>query len=270
MRACRFMTVFLSVFLAVGTYAQDCRERLIDSLSNPGLSPEGRALKFDTAVMDAGTVKEDAAPREYEFFWTNVGDTPVTVVKVTTDCGCAVPSFDSVPVEPGERSSLKITYYPKGRPGNFSRRIFVYADVSGSLPAASLSLRGYVEPSDRPVWNYRFRMGSLCLKYKDIYLKDDRKAVERVLCMNAGDEPLTVGVDTALLPPFLEVSVEPETIPPGGEADIVVRYDPSAVPMRLLNVVPIVLTGMDVPPSQRTLRVIFRQERQTPSSVQRQ
>ena len=139
-----------------------------------------------------------------------------------------------------------------------------------SLPAASLSLRGYVEPSDRPVWNYRFRMGSLCLKYKDIYLKDDRKAVERVLCMNAGDEPLTVGVDTALLPPFLEVSVEPETIPPGGEADIVVRYDPSAVPMRLLNVVPIVLTGMDVPPSQRTLRVIFRQERQTPSSVQRQ
>ena len=71
-------------------------------------------------------------------------------------------------------------------------------------------------------------MGSLCLKYKDIYLKDDRKAVERVLCMNAGDEPLTVGVDTALLPPFLEVSVEPETIPPGGEADIVVRYDPSA------------------------------------------
>lgn len=270
MRACRFMTVFLSVFLAAGTYAQDCRERLIDSLSNPGLSPEGRALKFDTAVMDAGTVKEDAAPREYEFFWTNAGDTPVTVVKVTTDCGCAVPSFDSVPVEPGERSSLKITYYPKGRPGNFSRRIFVYADVSGSLPAASLSLRGYVEPSDRPVWNYRFRMGSLCLKYKDIYLKDDRKAVERVLCMNAGDEPLTVGVDTALLPPFLEVSVEPETIPPGGEADIVVRYDPSAVPMRLLNVVPIVLTGMDVPPSQRTLRVIFRQERQTPSSVQRQ
>ena len=264
------MTVFLSVFLAAGTYAQDCRERLIDSLSNPGLSPEGRALKFDTAVMDAGTVKEDAAPREYEFFWTNVGDTPVTVVKVTTDCGCAVPSFDSVPVEPGERSSLKITYYPKGRPGNFSRRIFVYADVSGSLPAASLSLRGYVEPSDRPVWNYRFRMGSLCLKYKDIYLKDDRKAVERVLCMNAGDEPLTVGVDTALLPPFLEVSVEPETIPPGGEADIVVRYDPSAVPMRLLNVVPIVLTGIDVPPSQRTLRVIFRQERQTPSSVQRQ
>ena len=127
------MTVFLSVFLAAGTYAQDCRERLIDSLSNPGLSPEGRALKFDTAVMDAGTVKEDAAPREYEFFWTNAGDTPVTVVKVTTDCGCAVPSFDSVPVEPGERSSLKITYYPKGRPGNFSRRIFVYADVPEAL-----------------------------------------------------------------------------------------------------------------------------------------
>ena len=75
------------------------------------------------------------------------------------------------------------------------------------------------------------------------------------MCMNAGDVPLAIGADAGLLPPFLSLKCEPEVIPPGGEADIVVAFDPEAVPMRMLSVIPVVLTGMDLPPSQRTIRV---------------
>lgn len=85
----------------------------------------------------------------------------------------------------------------------------------------------------------------------------DRPAVERILCQNAGDSPLTIGAETALLPPYIKVSCEPETIAPGETADIVIRFDPSAAPARMLDVIPIILTGISLPPSQRTVKAVF-------------
>ena len=91
------------------------RERQLDSIYNPPVSETGADMHFATRVVDAGTIKENAVPPEYTYTWTNGGDRPVTVLKVTTTCGCAVPSFDRAPVLPGEEGSLKVTYHPKGR-----------------------------------------------------------------------------------------------------------------------------------------------------------
>lgn len=236
------------------------RVRQIDSLYNPPVSESGADMLFGTNVLDAGTIMETAVPPEYEFTWTNVGDRPVTVLKVTTTCGCAVPSFERVPVPPGEKGSLKVTYHPKGHPGKFDRRIFVYTDLSGARPAAVLSLKGYVEAADVPVWMFRHQMGSLYLRRTELEIDGQRKAVERILCMNAGSEPLRIGVESTLLPPYLSFRCEPETIPPGGEADLVISYDPEAVPMKMLKVVPVILTGLDLPPSQRTIMVKIKVE----------
>lgn len=233
------------------------RERIIDSLYNPRISEAGTVMDFVSEVIDAGEMDEDGGPQEYEFRWTNTGGTPVSVVKVTTTCGCAVPSFSRTPVMPGERSSLKVTYHPKGHPGKFDRRIFVYTDFSGARPAAVLSLKGNVKPAAAPVWLYRFQMGSLYLRRTEIRLDGNRKAVERIMCMNAGDTPLTIGVEEMLLPPYLSFRCEPAEIPPGGEADLVISYDPEAAPARMLNYVPLILTGLDLPPGQRTVKVVF-------------
>ena len=241
----------------------DRREKTIDSLYCPEVSEAGASMHFRTKVIDTGTIDETAVPPEYGYTWTNTGDRPVTVLKVSTTCGCAVPSFDRQPVAPGESGSLTITYHPKGHPGKFERRIFVYTDLSGSRPAAVLSLKGYVEAADVPVWLYRYRMGNLCLRRTSVKFDGQKKGVERIMCMNAGDTPLTIGADAGLLPPFLTLRCEPETIPPGGEADIVVSYDPGAVPMRMLKAVPVILTGLDLPPSQRTIQVEIIDETNT-------
>ena len=233
------------------------RERIIDSLYNPRISEAGTVMDFVSEVIDAGEMDEDGGPQEYEFRWTNTGGTPVSVLKVSTTCGCAVPSFSRTPVMPGERSSLKVTYHPKGHPGKFDRRIFVYTDFSGARPAAVLSLKGNVKPAAAPVWLYRFQMGSLYLRRTEIRLDGNRKAVERIMCMNAGDTPLTIGVEEMLLPPYLSFRCEPAEIPPGGEADLVISYDPEAAPARMLNYVPLILTGLDLPPGQRTVKVVF-------------
>lgn len=266
------LLIFLTWFsLAADAYAAPppedrqeigAREKIIDSLYNPPVSGTGSVMEFDTRVIDAGELEEEGGPKEYEFRWTNTGGAPVSVLKVTTTCGCAVPSFDRNPVPPGAESSLKVTYHPKGHPGKFDRRIFVYTDLSGTSPAAVLSLKGNVRAASAPVWLYRFQMGSLYLRRTEIRFEGSVRAVERIMCMNAGPSPLTVGVETALLPPFLSFRCEPETIPPGGEADIVISYDPEVVPVRMMNYVPVILTGIDLPPSQRTIKVVFGSGRQ--------
>ena len=238
--------------------AQSERERLIDSLANPSLSATGAVLKFDTCVLDAGLIPEEGGAREYEFVWTNAGDVPVTVLKVSTSCGCAVPEYDRKTVSPGQKGSLKIRYYPKGHPGEFSLRILVYTDQSVPKPAVRLLLNGTVRPAAVPTWRYLHQMGNIFLKQKEVVFSDDAKSVARISCLNGGDSPLTVGAEKDLLPPYLEFRCEPETIPAGEEAELVIAFDPAAVPMRLLNVVPVILSGIDLPPSQRTLRVIFR------------
>ncbi len=238
------------------------REHIIDSILHPEISEKAAlSMQFDESVIGTGIIAEEAAPQSFSFSWTNVGSAPVTVLNVTTSCGCLVPSFDRTPVRPGEKSSLTVTYYPKGHPGPFDRRIFVYTDGSGKRPAAILSLKGDVQPAKVPVWNYRYRMGDLLLKRREVRFEPGRLAVERILCQNAGEKPLTVGVEKDLLPPYVTVWCEPETIAPGDKADILVRYDPEASSSRMLNVVPVILTGLSLPPTQRTIKVVFSSER---------
>lgn len=129
---------------------------------------------------------------------------------------------------------------------------------SGKLPAAILTLKGYVETAAVPVWQYGCRMGNLILKRDEVKFTEGQKAVERIQCMNAGDSPLTVGAETALLPPYIGFRCEPETIAPGEKADLVITYDPDACGTRLLKAVPLILTGPELPPSQRTVRVLIR------------
>lgn len=247
--------LFLS--LSFNMVAQTDRLKIIDSIANPKLSASGIEMEFDAIVLDAGTIAEDAAPPVYEFTWTNRGERPVTVLKVSTSCSCLVPEYSRTPVAPGDKSSLKVTYHPKGRPGDFSRRILVYTDRSGSMPAVLLRLEGTVTPAAVPVWSFHHQMGSLYLKQKEVRFSGEGRAVERISCLNAGDRPLTIGAETALLPPYLAFRCEPETIPPGGRGELVVTFDPDASPVRMLDYVPLILTGLDLPPSQRTVRVLF-------------
>lgn len=236
---------------------KDWRESKIDSLYNPEISETGKFLVFDSCELDTGTIKEEADAPEFEFVWKNTGTSPVTVLKVSTTCSCAVPIYERIPVNPGEKSSLKVRYHPKGHPGKFDRKIFVYTDLSGSRPAAVLSLKGYVEASSAPVWLYRYHMGNLYLRRVEVRFFPGRKAVERIMCFNAGDTPLSVSAEKMLLPPYIAFRCEPETVLPGEEADLVITYDPEASPARMLDVVPVILDGLEIPPSQRTLKVIF-------------
>ena len=207
----------------------------LDSLAHPATAAGGaEAMRFERTLIDAGHIGEDDVPPVYTFRWRNTGGKPLVVTRVQTTCGC-----------------------PKGHPGVFDRRIFVYTQLSDKEPTAILSLRGAVTASVRTDDDYPHAMGALRLKQRTVrFGRTDKVQSERIECLNAGDKPLTPLCDEGFAATGLSFACEPATLAPGAKGDLVVRFDPAKAPQPLRRT-PLPVGGPDVPPSQRMLWIEF-------------
>ncbi len=232
------------------------RLAMIDSLSRPKVAAGSEAMSFDVFRIEAGEMNEDSVPPEFVYRWTNKGSLPLTITWVQTTCGCAAPSYERVAVRPGERGTLKVTYHPKGHPGGFLRKIFVYTNLSDKLPTAVLELSGRVRPSVNPTDDYPVVMGGLLLKRSSVEMSASDPQVERIECMNGGDKVLKISVDQKTLPKG--VRVEPLKIAPGEIADLVIRFDPAENGGRLPAMVPVFLKGIELQPTKCMITINFK------------
>ncbi len=229
----------------------------LDSLARPATAPGGEALHFESQRIDTGVIGEDDAPKSYTFRWCNQGKKTLVVTRVETSCGCARAAFSKAPVAPGGHAEITVAYHPKGHPGYFQRRIFVYTQLSDKQPSAVLELTGRVTPSVLPTAAYPYVMGPLRLKQQAVRISGIRVQTERIECLNAGEQPLTIRADSRLLPAYLRFECDPEVIEPGKKADLVIRFDPAKAPQTPPRQVPVVLDGLQLPPGQRSLRVLI-------------
>lgn len=248
------VTASLVASPARGQFHIVSRERL-DSLANPALANGAQAMRFAAKRIDTGRIGEDDGPKSYRFEWQNTGDKPLVITRVTTTCGCAVPAWDRQPVKPGDKASVTVTYHPKGHPGSFTRKIFLFTQLSASAPSATLELTGEVIPSARPTYAYPYARGNLLLKQEAIPFDPSQEGVERIECLNGGNDTLRLKIDTRILPPGIRAEFSPEILPPGGLTDLIVRFDPAAgkVPRK----VPIFIRGVGLPPSQSAVTLRF-------------
>ena len=230
----------------------------LDSLAHPATAAGGaEAMRFERTLIDAGHIGEDDLPPVYTFRWRNTGGKPLVVTRVQTTCGCAAASWDKKPVAPGGEGAVTVTYRPKGHPGIFDRRIFVYTQLSDKEPTAILSLRGAVTASVRTDDDYPHAMGALRLKQRTVrFGRTDKVQSERIECLNAGEKPLTPLCDEGFAATGLSFACEPATLAPGAKGDLVVRFDPAKAPQPLRRT-PLPVGGPDVPPSQRMLWIEF-------------
>ncbi len=228
------------------------RERL-DSMAQPALAHGAQAMRFDRTRIETGAIGEDDGPKSFVFTWRNTGDKPLVITRVKTTCGCAVPTCGKRPVKPGETDSVTVTYHPKGHPGRFVRKIFIFTQLAGNAPSATLELAGEVIPSARPTYAYPHAHGNLLLKQEEIRIEGTRPQVETIECLNGGNDTLRVRIDTRILPPCVRARFAPEALPPGGVGELTVRFDPAAgkAPGRI----PLFLRGLGLQPGQSTVMV---------------
>lgn len=114
-------------------------------LAVAALSAEQPTVVFDTTSHDFGNINEADGPVSCEFTFTNTGDEPLVIISANASCGCTRPEFPKKPIKPGKSGTIKVTYLPAGRPGEFNKTVKVR--TSAKRPKSiSLKISGVVIP----------------------------------------------------------------------------------------------------------------------------
>ncbi len=105
---------------------------------------KGPQMNIPDAVHDFGNIKEANGSVSCEFEFSNSGDEPLIILSAKATCGCTVPSYPKKPLLPGEKSKIKVTYNPAGRPGEFHKEVRIKTNVKGKISV--VKIKGVVIP----------------------------------------------------------------------------------------------------------------------------
>lgn len=224
------------------------RENL-EAMANPRHSSDSAWLQFDTRHIRV-EMNEDDKPADFLFRMKNVGDKPIRFRRMVSTCSCASARYDRQTVMPGDSALITVSYDPKGHPGLFERKVFVYTG-EGNSPAAILRMS--VKVSSAEGSDYPCQMGGLKLRRSEVIFDKDVKAVERIPFINLSGRGIRLECIREMLPDCLAFSVEPSFVRDREEGEIVITFDPAAKGVR--EVMPLILKGTGVPPSQSSIIV---------------
>lgn len=229
----------------------------IETVNNPRLSEKADWLKFEVTAVSADPMGEDDGVQIFTYPFRNVGKDTLIIGRLVTTCKCATASCGKMNLLPGEASEIVVRYNPKGHPGRFERKVFVYVDDE-KAPAAVLKLAVDVERGSDMAGLYPIAMGNLRVRCNEVRFQKGVAAVEACAFVNVGEKPLKLECEGALLPPCLSFSSEPQVAEPGEEGRILIEYDPSKGGERPR--MPVMIKGLGVPPTQSAITVYVKEK----------
>ena len=257
MRLFRFIVVTCLLWASVAdAYAQlkiVSREKL-EAVSAPRLSKDSAALVFDTRHIIAESMNEDDQPVDFIYSFINRGNDTIRFKRLVSTCSCASASMERMSVPAGERAEIRLRYNPKGHPGRFERKVFVYT-VGEDLPAAVLRLSVDVSVGADISGDWPVQMGQIRLRRSHVRFEEGIKAVEKLRFINLGEKPLALQCEDVFLPDCLSFRTEPSVVDKGSEGQIVISYDPSKESLRETHKA--ILKGLGLPPGKSSINVII-------------
>lgn len=185
---------------------------------------------------DFGTIHEEDGKVSCSMRLVNTGDSALLITHVRTSCGCTASDYDKSPIAPGDTSSIRITYDPTARPGEFVKNVFVYTD--GNPRRSSLEIRGKViaQPTTLSEF-YPVTVGALRMTNASIPLGEltrDRKRSSYLTVLNSSTTD-TLLVSVLGSKPHIKAAATPDTLPPGAVGAVTVFFDSSKAPLWGLN-----------------------------------
>lgn len=228
------------------------KEKLMD-VARPRHSADSASFSFDTRHIVAERMNEDDPPHVFSYRFRNVGEDTLKIGRLVSTCSCASAVCVGNIVPPGRDSEIRVTYDPKGHPGRFERKVFVYSG-DDAAPAAVLRLSVDVAKGADMSLEWPVQMGNIRLRHASVRFSSDTKAVESIRFINLGGSPLKLECESAFLPKCLKFDVVPEVVEPGREGVMRISFDPS-VELPLKKNVRLILKGLGVPPSQSVINI---------------
>lgn len=123
--------------------------RLVFTLFFVGLlniTINAQEFKFDKELIDYGKIAQGSeGKRVFEF--TNVGEEPLIITRVSSSCGCTIPKKPEKPIMPGEKGKIEVSYDTK-RLGGFSKNITIFSNAKTARK--KIKIKGYISKEILP------------------------------------------------------------------------------------------------------------------------
>lgn len=243
--------VMLSVMTADAQLRMVSREKL-QEVADPALSADSASLSFEQKHIIAEPMNEDDAPRTFVYRFTNIGKETLAIKRLVSTCSCASAVCPVKEVAPGTSAEISVTYNPKGHPGKFERKIFVYTQ-DGNAPAAVLRLSVEVASGADLSQEWPVQMGCIRLRRSEVAFSAGVKGVEQLRFINLSGKPLVLQCEEPFLPDCLSFRTEPAVVEDGAEGVIVISYAPSLPGAR--ETMNVILKGLGLPPTKSSITV---------------
>ena len=141
-------------------------------------------IQFKEETWDFGKVKQGEV-LIHEFVVKNIGEAPLSILKVRTSCGCTAALVSEQKIAPGKEGRIKVTFNSGGYGEKVAKSIYVDSD-DPARPNAELTIVAEIETPPQPkieIDRYNLDLG-LLLEGEDLQTKISLK--------NVGELELTV------------------------------------------------------------------------------
>ncbi len=102
-------------------------------------------IEFKSDTIDYGTIEKGSnGVRVFEF--TNTGDAPLIISKVTSSCGCTIPKKPDEAILPGKTGKIEVKY-DTNRVSPIRKTITVISNAD--TPTIALKIKGEVIDSNK-------------------------------------------------------------------------------------------------------------------------
>ena len=96
-------------------------------------------IEFKTETIDYGKIERGSdGVRAFEF--TNTGNAPLIISKVSSSCGCTIPKKPKDPILPGKKGVIEVKYDTKRSAGPIRKAITVISNAA--TPTKVLKIKG--------------------------------------------------------------------------------------------------------------------------------
>ena len=98
-------------------------------------------IEFKSDTVDYGEIQKGSdGVRVFEF--TNTGDAPLIISKVSSSCGCTIPKSPKDPILPGKKGEIQVKY-DTNRVGPIRKAVTVISNAD--TPTVVLKIKGEIK-----------------------------------------------------------------------------------------------------------------------------
>lgn len=181
---------------------------------------KGPKIKFKEESKNFGKIDQGKV-LTHVFVFSNLGDSNLTIKKVSTTCGCTAALISDKNIAPGKKGEIKVTFNTRGLGGKMTKYIYVESN-DPKQPRRQLTVIADIKVPPQPKINldhYNLELG--------LFLNSEEVSAKTKI-QNKGERELTVNCahrNAAFFSNGREISF-PLKIPAKGEKEIEIKLPP--------------------------------------------